>query len=298
MAPRRVNFKSTSRGKGALDFEFSKQPIRAHGNTWRLLVIGPSNSGKTTLLVNSIPYFPRPIESISYLAPSSSQNDEAPQKLGIICNKVGINWNPENIEEKTWLAKPDMPKPELVIFDDLYKNKKIEPYVDQIFIRGRHNGQHGAYLTQTPAFVPSSVRNNYNYLLLHKSNFNTDTEQKFAFPKNYLTSISLNQETPSDFLTICKNDLSYQWYDPPKYSGTGNVFKTFKAITKGKKNKIFIPLDKKEDYQIKKGIEMAGNKQSDPIINKEPIYKINNIPKTHITQLLTNNNYPSQRPYF
>jgi hypothetical protein len=264
------NLHKNQSGKGVLGFEFSKSKIKPHKNTWRLLIIGPTNSGKTTIFVNSLLYFPRPIKTITYLGPTSTLEDEAPKKLEIICRKSGINYNPINVDLNEQQAIPDLEKPEVVVFDDLYKNKKIDSLVDDVFIRGRHNLQHGVYITQTPAFVPSSVRNNYTYLVLHKSNFTTDTEKKFHFVKGFLTDIDIDAERPSDFITILKDGNEIKWYSPPIIKGTGDVYKGYRNVC-GPKSKIpYEPLPKKEENIVKKGIELSGNQE----INDKPIYEI------------------------
>jgi hypothetical protein len=251
------NIKKTT-GKGLLDFEYTKQKISAHKNTWRMLIIGPSNSGKTTIFTNSIPYFPRPINSVTYIGPTNTLEDEAPQKLGIILEKSGINWNPINVDKGEFINMPDMEKPEIVVFDDLYKNKNIETLVDATFIRGRHNGQHGVYITQSAAFVPSSVRNNYTYLVLHKSLFNEEVEKKFALAKGTLTDIPITGQEPSNFITLLKITGEITWYNPPIYKNTSNVFKVFKSLPKHNLKS----LPSKEIQEVKQGIYNAGNKNA------------------------------------
>lgn len=239
-------------GKGILDFEYTKDKIKPHGNTWRMLIIGPSNSGKTTLFTNSIPFFPRPINSISYIGPTSTLEDEAPKKLAMILKKTGINWNPINVDTESFIEIADVEKPEIVVFDDVYKLKKLEPYVDSVFIRGRHNGQHAVYITQTPAFVPSSVRNNYTWLVLHSSLLNEDVEKKFAFPKGTLTSLELDEP---GFITIYKNTGEIQRYQPPVYKNTSNVYAVFKKIP----HHSIKPVSTREAAATRQGIRDAGN---------------------------------------
>ena len=175
-----VNSLST-KGKGVLDFNFGGTDNKPHQNTFRVILIGPSNSGKTTTFTNLIPFFPRPIKSITYVAPPSSQLDEGPIKLKHICDKAGIIWNPVNVEDKKPIEIAEVEKPELVVFDDLWKNRRVESLIDEVFIRGRHDQKHGVYMAQTPAWVPTSCRNNYSHCVLHKDFFNECGIYVFGF---------------------------------------------------------------------------------------------------------------------
>lgn len=252
-----------------LEFNYGKEKIEPHHNTFRVLIIGPTNSGKSTLFSNIIKDFPRPIKTISYLAPSSSLEDETPLKLGIILNKVGINWNPIPVDDN-FVDLPNMEKPELVVFDDLYKNKKIESLIDACFIRGRHDKRHATYITQSPAFVPSAVRNNYTYLILHKDFFNCDVENKFKFEKGLLLNNLYSNDVDKQFIIIKNGGIICDWYKPPVWKNTSNVISCFSSI-KGGNNK-FKKVNKIEEKEIKNGIENAGNNN---VIKEEVIYEVN-----------------------
>lgn len=241
--------------------------IQPHANTWRVLIVGPSNSGKTTLFGNIIPMFPRPIKSITYIAPLSSQKDEAPQKLKEICKKVGIKWNGVDPEK---LAMPDTEKPEIVVFDDLFKVKKVEPLVDEFAIRGRHEGRHVVYMTQSPAYVPNSIKVNSNYVILHKDFFNEDSFHKLHLEEPYARDVD-----PSADFHIFKAGKYLQPYRTPTYKNSGNVLKVFKSIHGGKSKGTYVRV--KEDASttevVKKGIESAGNQDisNADIYTKKPL---------------------------
>lgn len=230
-----------------------------HANTWRVLIVGPSNSGKTTLFGNIIPSFPRPIKSITYVAPLSSQKDEAPQKLKEICKKAGINWNGVDPEK---LVMPDVEKPEIVVFDDLFKVKKVDPLVDAFSIRGRHEGRHVVYMTQSPAFVPNSIKVNSNYVILHRDFFNEDT-----FKKLHLEDPDID---PREAFHIFRAGKYEGPYITPNYKNSSNVIKVFKSVRGGKARGTYtrVKADASTTEQVKKGIHEAGNES----VNKADIY--------------------------
>jgi hypothetical protein len=269
----------SQKGKGVLDFQFGGNEAEPHQNTFRVILVGPSNSGKTTAFTNLIPDFPRPIKSITYIAPYSSHLDEGPIKLKTICEKVGINWNSIKVEDKKPIEIPNTEKPEIVVFDDLWKYKRTEPLIDEVFIRGRHDQRHGVYMAQTPAYVPTSARNNYSHCVLHKDFFNEDTEKKFHFNKGSLEPFKQEglEDPNKNFMIFRTGGIPIGWYIPPKFKTSTIVLKIFKNIKGGGRRGIrtspkIEEINKKEEALIKTGIEAAGNNNVDytrPIFKQE-----------------------------
>jgi len=258
--------------KGALAFTYAGEIAESHKNTLRIVIIGPSNSGKTTMFVNLLKDFPRPIKSISYIAPYSSLHDEGPVKLKNICEKVKMVFSPIQGDGKDGVQLPDNPKPEVVVFDDMYKQKKVEALVDEVFIRGRHDQRHGVYITQSPAYVPSSAKNNYSYLIIHKDFLNNDTELKFHIQKNRLVEAGEINEAEKygfNFLIMKTGGIIVDWYQPPQWPNTSKVIDTFKSIVGGGKPGVK-KVSKKITTEIHDGIRNAGNENVD---NKEVIYE-------------------------
>jgi len=254
MPPRKFNrIIPKALGKGVLDFDFA-DGVTSHNNTWRLIFVGPSNSGKTTACFNTIRDFPKPINSITYIAPASSHDDEGPLKFRDICEQSKIIWTGIFADGKATIEIPNAPKPEIVIFDDCWKYKKIEPLIEQVFIRGRHDQRHGVFMAQTPAFIPNACRNNFTYAFIHKDFFNDDTEKKFHFDPGALTKL-----TPSDdntFIIIQTGGNVIGWYHPHRYFHKHQVITVMKAMPSRKTVK---KIDPEKEHIIKRGIVEAGN---------------------------------------
>lgn len=266
------NLLKNAKTKGALAFNFGGN-IEPHAQTTRIVIIGPSGSGKTTMFINLLKDFPRPIKSITYIAPQDSLSDEGPQKLKIICEKSKIKYNAVIGDAKTkGIQFPDSEKPEVVIFDDMYKIKNVESLVEEVFIRGRHSRRHGVYITQNPAHIPSALKRNYSYLIIHKSFFSKDTEDKFSIQKNTLID-KIDNDHEHQFLILKTGGIPVGWYSPPTWLNCSKVIETFKKIQGGSDQKIKtltkLPIEK--ELEIKQGISNAGNPNVKPL---EPIYEV------------------------
>jgi len=271
-----------NKGKGIMDkIDLNVTP---HSQTFRILIIGPSGSGKTTLFSNLIKDFPRPIKSIQYIAPPSSIEDETPQKLDHICKKVKMQYN--NIDS-TKNELPNSDKPTIRVFDDLYKQKVWDPIIDESFIRGRHDQIHSVYITQSPSFIPSSVRDNYSHLILHKSFLNEDVFKKLRLSQdiidNIINHLNTEESNKSQFLILKKGDMNIKTYEAPHFNRMNDIIKLFENIKKDKIKQddkiIELPtpflrdkLNNHEEKQVKDGIKMSGNNNED-IYNNE-IYKM------------------------
>ena len=164
---------------------------------------------------------------------------------------------------------PDTEKPEIVVFDDLFRVKTVEPLVDEFAIRGRHEGRHVVYMTQSPAYVPNSIKVNSNYVILHKDFFNDDTFHKLHL-QDPLKFPGQEQIDPRANFHIFKAGKYEQPFIMPNWKNSGNVLKVFRSVHGGKSKGTYVRV--KEDASttevVKKGIEAAGNKD----INKADIY--------------------------
>lgn len=159
-------------------------------NIMRSIICGPSNCGKTNLLLNIIPKIYH--ENIVICAKTSSQEkyqllnylvDEfnkksKDSKVNFCCIPIEELPNPENMQQNS-----------IVIFDDISTENQNK--IANFFAYGRHNKISCFYLCQTYSKIPKQlIRDNTNYIILFKQD-NTnlkhiydDTDMKFDSFKN------------------------------------------------------------------------------------------------------------------
>src|SRR5699024_9603931 len=162
-----------------------------------------------------------------------------------------------------------------------------DPIIDESFIRGRHDQIHSVYITQSPSFIPSSVRDNYSHLILHKSFLNEDVFKKLRLSQdiidNIINHLNTEESNKSQFLILKKGDMNIKTYEAPHFNRMNDIIKLFENIKKDKIKQddkiIELPtpflrdkLNNHEEKQVKDGIKMSGNNNED-IYNNE-IYKM------------------------
>ena len=101
-----------------------QQPIIENGNNNnnRTLLVGPSFSGKAYLMLK---YFSRKIDRDIYLITKSLPEQYTNSKIKI--NEIGVEIKPLNEYENG-----------IIVFDDILGSSNSR-FIDQFFIRGRHN---------------------------------------------------------------------------------------------------------------------------------------------------------------
>ena len=173
---------------------------------YRILIIEGSGSGKANALLNLI-YNQPDIDKIYLYA-----KDPYGAKYHYIINKrekVGLDhfYDPKafmeysddmldvykNIED----YNPDKKRKALIAFDlmiaDMINNKKLNPLVTELFIRGRKLNISIVFITQSYFKVPKDVRLNYTHLFIMK------------IPnKRELQQIALNHSSDIDFKDFMK----------------------------------------------------------------------------------------------
>ena len=179
---------------------------------YRILIVGGSGSGKTNVLLNLINNQPD-IDKIYLYA-----RDPYEIKYQYSINKrerVGLDQfkNPrtfieysndmqdvyKNIED----YNPGKKRKVSIVFDDMIadmvNNKRLNPVMTELFIRGRKLGISLVFITQSYFKVPKDVRLNSTYFFIMKTPNKTELQQ-----------IALNHSSDIDFtgfMKIIKNTL-------------------------------------------------------------------------------------------
>ena len=132
-----------------------QQPIIEHdnnnnNNNNRSLLVGPSFSGKTYLMLKILSRIPnRDIYIITKSPPEQYTNSKI--KIKEIIDEI----KPLNEYENA-----------IIVFDDILGSSNSR-YIDQFFIRGRHNNLDIYYLSQSYFDLPKrTIRNNSNRIIL------------------------------------------------------------------------------------------------------------------------------------
>ena len=111
--------------------------------TWpfRMVVVGSSDSGKTTMIMN--------------LLMGNKKAKENGERY-ILCNDVVLIGK--------YLNEPST----VVIFEDLMNlSKKIQEQICDYFTGGRHNNISSIYVSQRFFAIPKTIRDNITYISLH-----------------------------------------------------------------------------------------------------------------------------------
>ena len=130
-----------------------QQPIIEHdnnNNNNRSLLVGPSFSGKTYLILKILSRIPdRDIYIITKSPPEQYTNSK------IKIKEIGDEIRPLNEYENG-----------IIVFDDILGSSNSR-YIDQFFIRGRHNNLDIYYFSQSYFDLPKrTIRNNSNKIIL------------------------------------------------------------------------------------------------------------------------------------
>ena len=166
--------------------DYTDENIIEHNLKWpyipdhpyKILIIGGSGSGKTNALLNLINNQPD-IDKIYLYA-----KDPYEAKYQYLINKrekVGLDHFDEpkgfieysndmqDVHKNTDVYNPRKKRKVLIVFDDMIadmiNNKKLNPVVTELFIRGKKNNISIAFITQSYFKVPKDVRLNSTHFL-------------------------------------------------------------------------------------------------------------------------------------
>ena len=169
--------------------EYTNEKKIEHNSKWpyipdhpyRILIIGGSGSGKTDALLNLINNQPD-IDKIYLYAKDPYETKY--QYLSNKREKVGLyhfddpkafmeySNDMQDVYKNTEDYNPIKKRKVLIVFDDMIadmiNNKKLNPIVTELFIRGRKNNIFIVFITQSYFKVPKDVRLNSTHFFILK----------------------------------------------------------------------------------------------------------------------------------
>ena len=178
-----------------------QQPKIEKNNNNRTLLVGPSFSGKTYLMLKILSRIPdRDIYIISKSPPEQYINSKI--KIKEISDEI----KPLNQYENG-----------IIVFDDILGSSNCR-FIDQFFIRGRHNNLDIYYLSQSYFDLPKrTIRNNINKIILFNQTLK-DIEHIFRDVAGY----DMNYD---EFKELCRKswgeDYNYLCIDRSKKRDKG-----------------------------------------------------------------------------
>ena len=173
---------------------------------FRMLICGPSNSGKTNILLNMI-YELLLFDKIYLFAKNLEQD-----KYQHLLQDFAENINPEvgyevieaNSDEITPLEELPVYNQKIVVFDDIVCESNQNSIINY-FINGRHKKCCVIYLTQEFYKVPKIIRNNCNHFCI--LNFNPRENKRIA------DELSVDRNILDRAIN---EDYSFFYYDKPR----------------------------------------------------------------------------------
>lgn len=196
------------------DFSKCKSSYSKHGpllpSTIRCIIVGPSNCGKTNVMISLIEH-ENGLKFENIYVYSRSLYQPKYLYLGELLKPIkGINYYTFSASEN--IVHPSDAKPNSIfIFDDVAcDNQNV---IREYFSMGRHNHIDSFYLCQTYAKIPKHlIRDNANVIIIFKQdelnlkhifNDHVGTDMTFDTFKNMCSKCWKN---PYGFLTIFKDD--------------------------------------------------------------------------------------------
>lgn len=129
----------------------------------RILIIGPSASGKTNTLINLLKCFNGTYNHI-YL---NLKNKNEPL-YNMLIKKLGNDITVTEDAKVIPLSEIQEDGEQLVIFDDLVKDKKANLIIEEYFKLGRKKHITAIYLSQSFYATPKFIRDNISILIIKK----------------------------------------------------------------------------------------------------------------------------------
>lgn len=184
-------------GGGSSSASSGKRPKFRHNelfpNNIRGMIIGPSNAGKTSLILDLITQANGLKFKNLYLFSETLEQSKYNFLRAIMAQLKGtINFE----ESRSVYDIDEIQNESVIILDDIALGENIRPY----FSRGRHKKLDTFYLVQSYLQCPKIVRENTNFLII----FKTDIRNlKYIFEENYafIHAVSSFKE----FVNLCNS---------------------------------------------------------------------------------------------
>lgn len=179
-----------------IDFEEDRKNVNRHGNllpsTIRCLIVGPSNCGKSNIIINLLLH-PNGLKFENIYVYSKSLFQPKYKYLEEIVTPIrGINYYKFTSSENI-VPPAEARSNSVFIFDDVACDK--QNVMREYFSMGRHNNIDSFYLCQTYTRIPKAlIRDNANVIVLFSQD---QLNLKHVFD-NHITDIEYDQ-----FKAIC-----------------------------------------------------------------------------------------------
>lgn len=186
-----------------LDIDISEEQSKRHGNylpnNIRCIICGPSNCGKTNVIITLLTH-PKGLRFENVYLYSKSLHQSKYQILFEILRRVkGVGFFP--FVDNSKIVNYEAIKPNSIfIFDDVICDK--QDHIREYFCIGRHKAIDVFYLCQSYTRVPKHlIRDNVNFLILFKQD---DINLKHIYEEHVGTDMSFNNF--KEFCAQCWQD--------------------------------------------------------------------------------------------
>ena len=179
---------------------------------FRMLLCGPSRSGKTNTLMHMIYnllYFDKIYLYAKNLEQSKYQN--LMDMFQSISDEVGYDVIEASNDQILPVSKSTDDGQKLVIFDDFVCDKNQKPLIDY-FIRGRHKNCSVIYLSQSYYKTPKDIRLNCSHFSIYE--FPSNNEKSLICRENSIPKELYEKATEEPY--------SFVYIDKPRKSTTKN----------------------------------------------------------------------------
>ena len=182
---------------------------------FRMTIVGPSNSGKTNILIHII----KTCQNFDKIYLYAKKLDEPLYQYlikhwGDIGTRYGLNLieYSNDISQTIDVDQIDENKQNLLIFDDMVTEKHLKG-VEELFIRGRKQNASIIFISQSYFSIPKNIRLNCDYFVITKMG---NKKELIEIAKDHTTDINndkfkeIYREATKDPYSVLVIDLKTQ----------------------------------------------------------------------------------------